>query len=276
MNDEADLANPFHDNDNQYETIKPSIAFFYHFLPYKLTLESDTSYEKGISYDNHGLTDPSDDFDAWKFNIRITKQFTRNFEFFFQYHQALMNFKNNDETDTAHEDYKVFEPSFGFQYNFTDKIPMSLTIGYLIRDMESGKENMITLNGKIGDWEFAKNASLNFMASSGYNQDNFGAEQMGFGFYYDARLNVNYIFSKYIKGNIYGLYKRNRYLDNEGIKDKDTRDDSTKEIGAGFDIKPYKWMLINISYKFRDVNTTIDKNSYTDNRFGFTITFIPF
>ncbi len=275
VNDEADLADPLNDDDNWYESIKPSIALFYDFLPYELTLESDAYYEKGISYDNHGLTDPSDDFDSWNGNIRVTKRFTRNFEVFFQYHHAIMNFKARDDTDTAHEDYKVFEPSVGFQYNFTGKIPMNLRIGYLVKDKESGKEDMVTLNGQIGNWRFTKNGSLNFLASSGYNQDNFGAEQMGFGFYYDAKLNVDYIFSKYITGNIYGLYRRNRYLDNEGIKDKDTRDDSTKEIGAGVDIKPYKWMLININYKFRDVNSTTEEDSYTDNRFAFTITFIP-
>lgn len=259
-------------DDNIFESIKPSWGMTYRFLPNQFknfTIGSNGYYEKGITYTGQGLSDTSDDFQTWYSMIKLSKKHNRKFDYYIQYSHAITDIIGDDQDNP---DYKVYEPSIGIKYILAQGVPLSLRIGYLVRDISlKGNESAITINGDLGAWKFTRYGDISFNASSGYNQDNFGAERLGFGIYYDAGFKINYIFSKYIKGQISGIYKRNRYLDQE-----DTRDDKTKEIRCSIGFQPEKWLFMGLDYSFRDMDSTSEQDNYKENRIILKIKYSPF
>jgi len=250
------------EDDNWYESLSPSLKIMYRFSRH-LTVESDGYCTKAITYTSEGLTDPSDDFETWYGSVKLTHQFHRHLEIFARYASSATDYIGSDGTD---EDYTLYEPSFGIRYLPAKGLPMNLSVGYLVRDKkQTGKEAAITVNGELGPWKFAKYGSVKFKADSGYNEDHFGPENLGFGFYYNADLSAEYIFSQHVKGTAYGRYQRNRYLDNEETGGE-TRNDKSREIGAGLVFHPEKWWSVRLDYIHRDVSSTDEQDSYEDNR----------
>ncbi len=250
------------DTDNWYESLSPSLKMMYRFSPHS-SMEAEGSCTKAITYTSEGLTDPSDDFESWQGSLMLTHQFGRHLEGFVRYASSSTDYMRDDGKN---EDYILYEPSAGIKYILAEGIPLSLSMGYLVRDKKlTGKESAITFNGELGAWKFCRYGFAKFSAASGYNEDHFGPENLGFGFYYNADANVEYIFSKYITGSVYGRYQRNRYLDNEE-SGGETRNDRNREVGAGLVFQPWKWWFMRVDYIHRNVSSTDDQDSYDDNR----------
>ncbi len=258
IRDEAD--------DNRYESIRPSLKLFWQISRHNRA-ETDVYYNKSITYTDEGLSDPSDDFQNAYASFTLTRQFSRKLEAFVTYTLSRTEYRGKGAgTDEDSEDYTVHEPSLGIRYILAEGLPLHLRIGYLVRNKEiTGKESAITLNGDLGTWKFCRYGSVTFRAASGYNEDHFGAENLGFGFYYNADMKAEYVFSHYLTGNMYGRYLRNRYLDNEE-KGGDTRNDRTWELGCGLTYQSEKWWFMRLDYIYRNVNSTASEDSYEDNR----------
>lgn len=259
-------------DDNIYESLKSSLGMTYHFLPDQvrnLTINTNGYYEKAITYTGEGMSDTSDDFKTWYGLIKVNKKVNHRLDAFIQYGQTIMDFMG-DDMDTP--DYIVYEPSTGIKYILAQDIPLSLSVGYLVRDIDhKGLESAITINGELGAWKFTRYGDISFKASSGYEEDYLGAEHLGFGIYYDAGFNINYIFSRYISGKFSGFYKRNKYLDLE-----ETRNDKTKEIRCSLIFQPAKSFFMGIDYSIRDINSTLEQDSYKENRIILKIKYSPY
>ncbi|QTA79095.1 Putative beta-barrel porin type 2 domain-containing protein [Desulfonema limicola] len=259
-------------DDNIYESLKSSLGMTYHFLPDQvrnLTINTNGYYEKAITYTGEGMSDTSDDFKTWYGLIKVNKKVNHRLDAFVQYGQTITDFMGDGRNN---DDYIVYEPSIGIKYILAQEIPLSLSAGYLVRDIDHKElESAITINGKLGAWKFTRYGDISFKASSGYEEDHLGAERLGFGIYYDAGFNINYIFSRYISGKLAGFYKKNRYLDLE-----ETRNDKTKEIRCSLIFKPAKWFLMGIDYSFRDINSTLEQDSYKENRIILKLKYSPY
>ncbi|MGE0083136.1 MAG: outer membrane beta-barrel protein [Desulfococcaceae bacterium] len=254
------------DSDNWYESITPLLKIMYRFSRHS-SMEAEGYVTKALTYTSEELSDPSDDFETWYGSLTFTHQFHRHFEGFVRYMSSVTDYMGDDNgEDEDYEDYTLYEPSAGIRYILAEGLPLSLSVGYLVRDKKlTGREAAITLNGQLGAWKFCRYGSAKFSASSGYNEDHFGPENLGLGFYYKADASAEYIFSQYITGRVYGRYQRNRYLDNEETGGE-TRNDKSREFGAGLVFQSRKWWFVRVDYIYRDVSSTDDQDSYEDNR----------
>ncbi|MDM8552130.1 outer membrane beta-barrel protein, partial [Desulfobacterales bacterium HSG2] len=242
-----------------YESINPSLSLVYKYVPYHLELEGNLSHTIGR------FSDPSDDFDNWNGSVSLSKKFTKKIEGFVRYAHAIMDFKGNNEN------YSIYDPSVGITYTVAEDTPLSLSVGYFVRDRQtSPDEAAMSVNGDIGKtWPVGRYGSISFKTSSGYDEDYFGAEKMGFGVYYEADFTAKYAFYKDIIGDVSGSYKKDKFKDLEI-----TRDDETKEIGAGLSFQK-KWGTIRFDYTYRTLDSTLSENDYEENRIRWQIMLSP-
>jgi hypothetical protein len=256
---------PFRE-DNWYESLIPSIGFYYRWIPRKMEFEGEVSRERAITYGSDDLTDAADDFETWSGNISVTRFLTRNLDLLGSYRFSQTNFFRDGGEN---EDYFVHGPSAGFRYRFDEDLPIELTAGFLERNQElSGRETAITVNGSLGKWEFYRRATIQFDVSSGYTDSNFGAERLGFGFFYDAQMILGYRIHRNWQAEFSGYYRKNRFLDYQDRNDRtgEIRDDRIQEYGASLSYQMRTWLALQIAYAYRDVNATDTEDSYTENR----------
>jgi len=228
--------------------------------------EGEVSRERAITYGDDDLTDAEDDFETWAGRIAVTHFLSRKLDLLAEYSFAGTDFFRDGGEN---EDFIVHGPSAGFRYRLGDNLPIQLTFGFLEREQEvSGRETAITVNGNLGQWEFFRNATLQFTVSSGYTDSNLGAEQLGFGFYYDAQLILGYRFHRDWRTEFQGYYRKNRFIDNEENEDpgEEVRDDRIQEYRTVLSYQMRRWLSFQISYAYRDVNATETEDSYTENR----------
>lgn len=255
--------------DNWYESLIPSIGFYYRWIPQKMEFEGDFFRERAITYGSDDLTDAADDFETWSGKIAVTRFLTRNLDLLGSYQFSRTDFFRDDGDN---EDYVVHGPSLGFRYRFNENLPIQLTAGFLERDQEaSGRETAITVNGSLGQWEFYRNATIQFNVSSGYTDSNLGAERLGFGFFYDAEMILGYRFHRNWIGEASANYRKNRFLDYQDRNDPtgEIRDDRIQEYRASISYQMRTWFALQIAYAYRDVNATEAEDSYAENRVTF-------
>jgi hypothetical protein len=261
--------------DNWYESLVPSIGFSYRWIPRRMEFDGEISRERAVTFGDDGLSDAADDFETWTGRLAVTRFLSRDLEIFGDYTYSRTDFFRDDG---GNENYTVQGPSLGFRYRMAEDIPIQLGIGYLLRDQEiSGREGAFTLNGSVGQWEFARDATLRFDVSSGYTESNLGAERLGFGFYYDAQLNLGYRFDPYWTADAGAYYRKNRFLDYEDRTDPtgETRDDRILEYRAGLSYRMRTWLFFRLGYAFRDVSATDEVDDYSENRVTFQMGVSP-
>lgn len=258
-------------DDNWYESLIPSIGFVYRWIPADMELEGEISRERAVTYGEDNLSNAEDDFETWSGRIAATHFLSRKLDILGDYTYAKTDFFRDGG---ASEDYTVQGPSVGFRYRLKEDLPVQLTVGFLERDQEvSGRETAITFNGTLGEWEFYRRATLQFNASSGYTDSNLGAEPLGFGFFYDARLILGYRLHRDWRADFQGYYRKNRFTDFEDRTDAfgEVRDDRIQEYTAALSYQMRRWLFFQVTYVYRDVNATEVEDSYTENRVTFHV-----
>ena len=228
--------------DNWYESLRPSFGLNYWYIPYQLGIE----------------TSVSQDFENWRGSIKVNKKFTKHIQGFVKYTHTLMDFRGNGEN------YKVHDPSVGLTYTLAEGLPLSISLGYIFRDrQESEDDGVLSVSGDLGKtWEFSKHGSIRLTSSSGYDESYFGPDKLGFGIYYDTKCVAKYAFSRYISGDIYGAYRREKYVDLD-----QKRNDEAREIGSGITFQTRaKWLYIRLNYVHRTLDSTSSENDYEENR----------
>ncbi len=240
------------------ESITPTFGINYRYLPYKLDMNMSLSYMEAR------FSDPSKDFDNRYGTFKVSKQFSAKLNGFIQYTHTIAKF-----AEGGRENYSIYDPSVGITYLLNNEIPLTLSAGYFIRDMEfSQDESGLSFKGNIGKaWTFGK-TTLNFSANSGYDQSYFGANALGFGVFYDLKTAVRHSFSRDTSGDMFAAYRKDRYLD-----EKSVRNDENREAGAGMTWFLFqKWVSVRLGYNYRELLSTLPENSYTENRLSLIFT----
>lgn len=258
-------------DDNWYESLKASWSFSYKTERWEISASG--YHERTLTYDDDGRTIPSDDYRIFHNALRVSRPFNRRLTLFMGMTYAMTRF--DGEENGINEDYIVYEPSLGVRYLLTETLPVSLDLGYLIREKADGDpEHAVTLNGQLGAWKFARHGTLSFSASSGYTQDQLGPESLGFGIHYEAKADASYEFTRELAIQAKAEYRRERYLDN-----KDTggefRDDREKSVDVALVYAPLDWLNFRLGYDWHDVSASDEPDSYTENRVALMVTASP-
>lgn len=248
-------------NDPDEENSKSHAAdlnLAYWFYPH-LGMETRIGYQQG----EFGGT--SDDFDQWNGHVKLIRKFSAHLNAFIKYAHTDMNYRENTS------DYQVYDGSIGMGYTIEKDTSISISTGYLVRD-KTGEddEKRITANIDLDkSWDF-KRSSIGFKAASGYKDTYFGAENLGFNWYWTLSAKASHYFSKHLSGNISGSYRRDKYEDTE-----DNRKDYTTVGAAGLSYQLRQWITTALMYTYRNRNSNIHTSDYEENSVILTITLTP-
>lgn len=247
--------------ENDDETIQdnvmhnPSMGLTYWFIP-QWGFDAKVSYTKG-EYD------ASDDLNKWSGRLKLVHKFTRQFEGFVGYGNEVVDYKGETE------DYRTYNPFMGFNYAITEDTSISGDVGYFIHDNKSSDDDS-GLTANMGLGKTFKRGSLNLRGSCGYDEANFGAENLGYNKFYEAGGSASYELTRHISGNIFGSFRESKYK----ALASDRRDQNTR-CGLGLTIKLLPWMAIGVNYTYRLFDSTLAGNDYEENRGLISITLSP-
>lgn len=262
--------------ENEDETLEdntryiPSAGLTYWFSPQwgsEITLSyTKAEYDPGDEFDG----EPSDDFNAWDGNMRLIKRFSRQLEGHLAYTHIYVDF------ETTEEDYQIYNPYIGFNYEVGRDISISADVGYFYQDYEEEIDDRDNSSGLTADVNFTKTFQrglISLTGATGPTQAYFGAENLGLAIFYEAGIDAEYNLTRRVTGDIFGLYRQDKYEDEDPV-----RRDKTTRSGVGLTYEYERWLSSNINFSIRaeysntKVNSNIDENDYVENRGLLTIT----
>jgi hypothetical protein len=213
----------------------------------------------------------SSDFDNWLGTVRLLGRMTRHFSLFFQYDQAYRNFTSGDDNN-----YIIYAPSAGFEYNIDENTFLSLGLGYYYQDIDNEKDQQNPfLNGQLSKtWNYQR-GSVNLTGLAGLTQNDFGAQNQGFQQFGAIQGSAQYNFTRRIVGDT-GAYYRYSFTPGESqdTGDEEDQTDNRAQFNAGIGFLATRWMTIRLGYTFNFYDSNVSENYY-ENRALLTITLQP-
>ncbi len=240
------------DDDNQYHN--PSAGLSYWFSP-------KWGFEVG-GYYKRGEFESSDDVDLYNGFVGLNKRFGKHFVGYIRYSHIVVNTERETEDDTT------FNPSIGFKYDIEKDISVLFDAGYFYNDFKLRKD-VDAFNGSLRLIKEFEHGKINLSALAGYDYSFFGEEKLGFNQFYEGGVSGNYRLAKFVNGRIFGSYRNSEYTD------ESDREDEIVRVGASLTWQALEWMSLDLGYRFRSVNSTIETNEYDENRVNVRITLTP-
>jgi hypothetical protein len=261
------------DEDNDHYS--PSAGLNYWFGP-KFGLESNATYTRGeFDRDSDFVGDPTDDFNNYAGSLRFIRRTKTRFSAFAQYNQIYRDF-DGDVDDS--NDYLAYAPSAGFTYMVEKDLNLRLGAGYFYLQIEDDDDEQgIFLNSQIDKiWDFQR-GNITLTGLSGLDQNNFGAQNIGFEKFGAVQGSALYKFTRTVSWDINARY---RYSDVIGDTEQNDDDDTGKNVhrlraGSGFTIAPLKWMAIRLSYSYNKLISDEETDEYEEHRGFLEVTLTP-
>jgi len=246
----------FEDNDGYI----PEAGLTYWFAD-QWAVDLNGRYTRG-DYDrpNQFFFTPNDDFNSYYGDAGIIHRFSRHLDGYVRYAHTYRDF----DGDT--EDYQIYNPSVGFNYQISPKTLLDLDAGYFYRDRDNGGGDS-GFNGFARlTHNFVERGLIFLSASGGYESADFTTQALGFNQFGEGAGRVEYQFNRYISGDVFGSYRYTKY------KDQDPeRTDKLARAGAGLTFSPLRWMDIRAQYALNKLDSD-ETQDYTENRFLLGVT----
>lgn len=244
---------------------KPYVDFTKWFGESRYGIRTHLDYTMGTFNMPDENYEQTDDFDSFYGYLRFMRRISRQFDVFVQYAHTVT------EYDGDTENYAVYDPSVGFTYKVEKQTTINMAVGYLTRDREeSDDDSELSFTGDLTTaWQFTR-GQIDLAATSGYRQESFSAENLGFSYYGGADATLGYNFTRRLGGNLNARYRYNRYLDT----DPEIVDNSIN-LGASLSYKVLQWMSLQLGYRYRTVSSTEEEREYDENRVWLSVTFAP-
>jgi len=204
-------------------------------------------------------------FDQWEGNIRLIKQFSRQFEGHLGYSHIYFDSK----ATIIEEDYQIYNPYIGFTYSLAQDNTITVDVGYFYQDYDEQIEGRDDQSGPTAD----ERGSASLTGSGGYDGAYFGAENLGLSTFYEAGLEADYNLTRRITGDIFGSYRQDKYED----ETPERRDKNTRS-GIGLTYEYERWLsskinfIIRAEYSYNKLNSSVDTYDYVENRGLLSIT----
>ena len=271
-NDESDL---YEDSDGH----RVDAGVTYYLTP-KWGIGLTGTYVRGIfdpSNDFIGI--PTDDFNAYGGTLRLIRQINRRTNGYVEYGYSHLTYDNGPIISVdpdfgspeivLNQDYDVHSPQIGVEYAIQEDITLTASGGWFWR------VNEITDNddGPVVNFSLRKElqrGGVRLEAGAGYDFSFFTAQNLGFTRFYRVGLTGNYQIFRRFYGDAYASYLKSEFLD-----EIPQRDDKRYLAGGGVTWQPTRWAAIRVGYALNKVDSTIEANSYTENRFILNLSFAP-
>jgi hypothetical protein len=241
--------------DNDY--YRPGVTMNYWLVPNRYGTESEISYTKWHF-------DESEDYNNILGRLRLIRRLNPHFEVYAEYTQELTDYEADGE------DYKVYSPLVGFMWDEYINYSLSASFGYFFRKNDHNGSD----SGPVGTIEsrytWEQGTSVLISGAAGYDRASGGAEDLGFNPYYEVAATVAYPLSRHLQSNLFAGYRWNIYTD-----ETPDRDDTLWRTGAGLVYQVLPWMIVEMNYMFRKLNSNVDTEDYVENRAEITVTLAP-
>jgi len=253
---------------------QPSIGLNYWFNP-EYGIETRGTYTKGkFSRDNELRGMPTDDFDNWFGSFRFIRNMTKQLAVYAQYNHTQRNY-DGDEDD----DYTLYEPSVGLEYNFDRYFRVTFGLGYFYQDIDNDdNEEGLFGSGEIRKIWDLRRGEIRLTGATGLRQNDFGAQRLGLERFGTLRTDANYYFTRTFRGDLRGVFN---YSDVINPDEADGIDKQKRYVGeAGLSYIPLRWMALRLSYQYTQFDSDVKNDiarigrtdeTYRENRVMFMI-----
>jgi len=250
---------------DDYTNLQPLLGLSYWFTQrWGLEMEgyySDRNYVRTIDGQNN-------DREEYNGSLRLLHSLSRTLSAFVEYRHTELHY---EEESGANRDFKIFYPSAGIRYQFQKTAHILIGAGYYIQDVEDQDRNKgWVANSEIYKrWAF-RSSFIDLIGASGYEIQDTGTADLGLAIYYDARVVVGHNFTSRLFADAQIRYRYNQYPD-----EVPEREDHILLAGAGLRYKVLQWLQFGLTYNYRDFNSDILTDEYTENSVIFSITMSP-
>ncbi len=217
-------------------------------LVYWFNVRNGVSLEYGLSF---GDFKKSPDFVGHSIEGRYTYRFNPQTSIFGDFIYLMRDFK------FPGIDYDVYTPSIGFLHSFSPTLSGSFQLGYFWENAEDGSAT----NGYSGDVNLTQRAektTYSLSLKSGYTEDYFTAENLGFTKTYGVIGTVTRQLQEKTTLGFSGTLERAEY--------KSGRKDWLWGIWGNVSYQPLRWLTAYLEIFHREDNSNLGTLSYQENR----------
>ena len=227
----------------------------------------------GISLDyfyTRGVIDGPGDFEQHHTTTTYTHQFTPRTQADLTYTFDDFAYKTqgevtveDGETTLDQRDYVVHAGSLGLSHQFTEYLSGTISGGYYFWDRDQADDESqftgdATLNGSFR----LERGGISLSSSTGYQQQFFEAENLGFTRYYRVSGNFTYQLLEKLTTTLSAFYWRDEYKETTT-----NREDNTWGGMANLRYEFSRWLSLSVGYDYRERDSTDNDNDYSDQRF---------
>ena len=222
--------------------------------------------DAGVSYTRGDFSGETSSHHDLAGNLRLIRNFTKHLDGYLRYNHTSFNAEDGDE-----DDYQVYDPGLGVYYAWSEDTFLDLSVGYFYQDNEIGDDQSgISVSGSaVKKWDF-KRGAISATGGAGYDQDYFGAENLGFTIYRFVALNGFYNFTKRFNGSVSAGYRRDSYVNQDP-----ERIDETYDLGCGLTYIVRPWLHVRLSEHYRFLDSDDEDQNFDENRVTLSISFLP-
>lgn len=216
----------------------------------------------GFSLDysyTRGEFDESDDYDEHIGSTAYTYRFNPNTQANLSYSCDTLDYEGTTE------DYVVHSSSLGLSHQFTEQVSGSISGGYYFLDREQS-DNDDGFTGTASLSQSFEKGQLILDGSTGYRRQFYEAENLGLSKFYRASASFTYQLLERLSTTLSGSYNKDDFQ--ERTPD---REDETWGGNAALNCLLFRWLTGSLSYQYRQGDSNIDANDYTDNRVTLTL-----
>ena len=240
--------------DSTEHYIRPQFTYW---INQRNNIALDYGFTKG-EYERDGVVPATPDFTLHNPHGRYTYRFDARTSIFADY---VYSYQDNDDPGI---DYNVNNPSVGIVYAFNPTLIGTAQVGYFWMNPDRGDDfTGVTSNLSITQREKQTTYTLTF--NSGYEQNQFGFDNLGFNKYYGGAAIIQHHFTQ--RFNV-GFTGSARYVDYAFVD----RSDWLYTADATANYQVLKWITLGgrVGYQMDDSN--IDVNSYDEWHVFLTLT----
>jgi hypothetical protein len=181
----------------------------------------------------------------------------------FHYKQEGTVTSRDGETTVRQEDYVVHTGRLGLRHQFTQYLSGIISGGYYFWDRESSKdESQFTGDATLNGTFRLERGGISLRSSTGYRQQFFEAENLGFSRYYLASGTFDYKLLEELSTSLSTFFRRDEYK-----QTTNDRVDNTWGGAASIRYEVSGWFTVSFGYSYRERDSSDSVNDYRDNRF---------